>query len=135
MLIEHLLDIGEAEAAHELSVGELGVFYKAARQKFDNDETFKNRSRQRVVLLQGGDELSLRLWKILVEESKEYFLAVYDLLDARLTRDDFVGESFYNDQLASVVEELDSLGFLQDSDGARCVFQRGSRTVLGSRCR
>jgi arginyl-tRNA synthetase len=125
MLIEHLLDIGEAEAAHELSVGELSSFYQAARKKFDSDETFKDRSRRRVVLLQGGDELSLRLWKVLVDESKEYFLAVYDLLDVRLTRDDFVGESFYNDQLASVVEELDTLGLLQSSEGAQCVFPAG----------
>ena len=31
MLVEHLLDIGEAEAAHELSVGDLNGFYQAAR--------------------------------------------------------------------------------------------------------
>src|SRR6478735_2767862 len=30
MLIEHLLDIGETEAAHELSVGDLNGFYRAA---------------------------------------------------------------------------------------------------------
>src|SRR3954451_12452971 len=37
MLIEHLLDLGEEEAAHELSVGYLNSFYQQARQKFDSD--------------------------------------------------------------------------------------------------
>src|SRR5206468_3910880 len=35
MLIEHLLDIGEEEAAHELSVGDLDTFYRQARLTFD----------------------------------------------------------------------------------------------------
>src|SRR4051812_29718126 len=44
MLIEHLLDLGGTEKASELSVGELDAFYKAARKKFDGDETFAERS-------------------------------------------------------------------------------------------
>ncbi len=125
MLIEHLLDIGEAEAAHELSVGDLNGFYQAARRKFDTDAAFQDRARRRVVALQSGDEQTLRLWRTLVEDSKAYFLAVYRRLGVRLGPDDFVGESFYNDQLASVAEELDRLGLLVDSDGALCVFPAG----------
>ena len=67
MLIEHLLDLGEAEAAHELSMGDLDGFYRAARVKFDADEAFQERSRLRVVALQGGDERTLRLWRLLVD--------------------------------------------------------------------
>lgn len=125
MLIEHLLDVGEDTAAHERSVGELNAFYQAARQKFDSDEAFKTRSRQRVVLLQGGDEVSLRLWNVLVEQSKQYFQSVYDRLGVRLTPEDVAGESMYNDQLESVADELDRLGLLQESEGALCVFPAG----------
>jgi arginyl-tRNA synthetase len=125
MLIEHLVDIGEHEAAHELSFGDLNAFYQAARHKFDSDEAFRIRSRQRVVLLQSGDPATLRLWNLLVEQSKQYFLAVYQRLGVRLTRDDFAGESIYNDQLESVAEELDRLGLLQESEGALCVFPAG----------
>jgi arginyl-tRNA synthetase len=125
MLIEHLLDLGETEAAHELSVGDLDGFYKAARVKFDSEPGFAERSRQRVVALQSGDETTLRLWKLLVAESEKYFLAVYDTLDVTLTSDDFYGESFYNAMLAPVVEALDELGLLRDSDGAKCVFPAG----------
>jgi arginyl-tRNA synthetase len=125
MLIEHLLDIGEAEAAQELSVGDLNGFYRAARRKFDADERFQERSRQRVVLLQRGDAATLRLWHTLVEESQAYFLSVYDRLGVRLTADDFVGESVYNDQLRAIVDELDKLDLLRTNDGAQCVFPEG----------
>jgi arginyl-tRNA synthetase len=125
MLIEHLLDIGETEAAHELSLGDLNSFYKAARAKFDADDSFKERARTRVVALQSGDEQTLRLWRLLVDESEKYFLAVYDRLDVRLTEKDFFGESYYNGMLRPVVEELDRLGLLQESDGAKVVFPAG----------
>jgi arginyl-tRNA synthetase len=125
MLIEHLLDIGEAEAAHELSIGDLNGFYQAARRTFDSDEGFKQRARSRVVALQSGDPATLRLWELLVGQSKRYFATVYGQLNVRLTDDDYFGESFYNDQLTSVVNELDSLGLLRISDGATCVFPAG----------
>lgn len=125
MLIEHLVDLGEAEAAQELSMGDLDSFYKAARAKFDADEAFRERSRRRVVALQGGDAATLRLWRLLVEQSERYFLTVYDLLDVTLTGRDFQGESSYNDLLAPVVEDLDRLGLLRESDGAACVFPPG----------
>ncbi|MGW4501826.1 arginine--tRNA ligase [Micromonospora sp. NPDC004336] len=125
MLIEHLADLGETEAAHELSVGDLDSFYKAARAKFDADEAFRARSRRRVVALQGGDAPTRRLWRLLVELSERYFLSVYDLLDVTLTGADFRGESAYNDLLADVVDDLDRLGLLAASGGARCVFPPG----------
>ncbi|MFC4144638.1 arginine--tRNA ligase [Micromonospora mangrovi] len=126
MLIEHLVDLGEAEATQELSMGDLDSFYKAARAKFDADEAFRERSRRRVVALQGGDERTLRLWRLLVEQSERYFLTVYDLLDVTLTDRDFRGESSYNDLLGPVVADLDRLGLLRESEGAACVFPQGS---------
>ncbi|MFY1655027.1 arginine--tRNA ligase [Solwaraspora sp. WMMB762] len=125
MLIEHLLDLGESEAAHELSVGDLDSFYKAARVKFDADDAFKQRARLRVVALQSGDEQTLRLWRMLVAESEKYFLTVYDQLGVLLTDKDFYGESYYNDMLAPVTDELDRLGLLRDSGDAACVFPDG----------
>jgi arginyl-tRNA synthetase len=125
MLIEHLLDTGETEAAHELSVGDLDSFYKTARSKFDADEGFADRARKRVVMLQSGDETTLRLWQVLINESEKYFMAVYDRLEVRLAAEDFAGESSYSEKLPSVVEELDELGLLRDSEGAKCVFPNG----------
>ena len=125
MLIEHLVDVGEAEAARELSVGDLDGFYKQARTKFDADEEFRERARQRVVALQGGDPATLRLWTRLVEESTRYFDAVYGRLGVLLQDSDLMGESAYNDLLPEVVRRLDEAGVLVESDGAEVVFPPG----------
>ena len=125
MLIEHLLDLGEDEAVVSLSMGELKAFYQGARVKFDSDEGFKDRSRARVVTLQSGDVETLRLWKIIVDQSVAYLSQIYDLLDITLTAQDAVGESYYNNMLDDVVADLDKAGLLVESDGARCVFPPG----------
>lgn len=125
MLIEHLVDVGEEAAVAELSVGDLNRFYQDARVSFDASDAFKDRSRQRVVALQSGDPETLRLWRILVEQSAEYFQTVYDRLDVRLTPADVVGESSYNDDLRAVVADLDAQGLLVFDDGAGCVFPPG----------
>jgi arginyl-tRNA synthetase len=125
MLIEHLVDLGEEAAVRELSIGDLDAFYRQARASFDADPTFPDRSRARVVLLQSGDKETLRLWHVLVAESVRYFDEVYAKLDVLLSDDDIMGESFYNPMLTGVVADLDALGLLVDSDGARCVFPPG----------
>ena len=125
MLIEHLIDLGETEAANELSVGDLDSFYRQARTKFDSNDEFKERARARVVLLQGGDEETLRMWKLLVAESTRYFDRVYQTLGVLLTADDLMGESVYNPLLAPVVERLRAANLIQISDGAEVVFPEG----------
>jgi arginyl-tRNA synthetase len=125
MLIEHMLDLGETETASELSVGDLAGFYKAARLKFDGNEIFQDRARQRVVLLQSGDAETLRLWGVLVAESTRYFNAVYATLGVLLTDEDLAPESMYNAMLPEVVIRLRDAGLLRESDGAQVVFPPG----------
>jgi len=125
MLIEHLIDLGEENAAHELGVGDLDGFYKEARRKFEADDAFKGRARNRVVMLQGGDDETLRLWQTLVNESTRYFNKVYSQLDVLLTDDDLMGESAYNERLLNVVDRLRDGGLLVESDGAEVVFPDG----------
>jgi arginyl-tRNA synthetase len=132
MLIEHLLSVGEAEAAHELSVGDLGRFYQEARAEFDANPDFADRARRRVVALQAGDPQTLRLWRLLVDESSRYFGAVYQRLGVRLTAADQAGESMYNPMLHDTVAELERLGLLVESDGALCVFPPGFTTREGN---
>jgi arginyl-tRNA synthetase len=125
MLIEHLLDLGEDAGIASLSMGDLDSFYVAAREKYEANEEFAERSRRRVVLLQAGDPATIRLWSILVEQSVHYFDEVYRKLDIKLTPLEVVGESFYNGQLDTVVTDLRALGLLVESDGAQCVFPPG----------
>ena len=125
MLITHLLEVGETEAAAELSAGDLTAFYQEARKKFDASEEYKERSRDRVVLLQSGDAETNRLWRILVDQSAVYFQSVYDRLGVLLRPEDIVGESAYNDELDGIVDALAAAGMLVESDGALCVFPAG----------
>ena len=125
MLIEHLLDLGEDEAAEHLSLGDLDGFYKQARSKFDADEGFQDRARHRVVMLQSGDAETRRLWRLLVDLSTRHFNTVYRLLGVLLTDDDLMGESAYNDLLPEVISRLEKLGLLEESDGADVVFPPG----------
>jgi len=125
MLIEHLIDVGETQGVEALSVGDLDGFYRAARASFDADPAFQDRSRARVVLLQRGDAETLRLWRLLVDQSVAYFSTVYERLGVLLTAEDVMGESAYNDALPAVVADLDAAHLLVRSDGAACVFPAG----------
>ncbi|TCO55166.1 arginyl-tRNA synthetase [Actinocrispum wychmicini] len=122
MLIEHLVDEGFGA---EHTIGDLNGFYTEARKKFDADPDFADRSRRRVVLLQGGDEPTLALWRDLVDESTRHFEKVYRLLGIGLTSTDLYGESFYNPYLSDTVDELERKGLTRISDGALCVFPAG----------
>jgi arginyl-tRNA synthetase len=125
MLVERLVEVGEAAAAQNLSVGDLDGFYKAARARFDADPEFADRARKRVVALQAGDPETLRLWRLLVTESERYFMEVNGRLGLLLKADDFVGESAYNAELDGVVDELAAKGLLTSSQGAECAFPPG----------
>ena len=125
MLIEHLIDLGEERAAEHLSLGDLDGFYKEARAAFDASEEFQDRARQRVVLLQGGDAETQRLWGLLVELSTKHFNTVYEMLGVHLTDDDLAGESTYQPLMPQVIERLRALDLLTESDGADVVFPPG----------
>lgn len=131
MLVEHLLDIGEESTAELLSMGDLNGFYRAAREKFDSDPDFARRSRSRVVSLQSGDERSLALWRVLVDQSVGYFQQVYAKLGVLLRPEDVVGESSYNTMLPSVAADLAAVGLVVESDGALCCFPNGFVTRDG----
>ncbi|HEX2872771.1 MAG TPA: arginine--tRNA ligase [Polyangiaceae bacterium] len=132
MLIEHLLDLGGTENAAELSVGELDVFYKAARKKFDDDPSFAERSRHRVVLLQGGDATTLSLWRALVDASKLHFEKVFARLGVTMTPADTRGESFYNAFLSEIAGDLETRGVASIQEGALCVFPDGFKNREGA---
>jgi arginyl-tRNA synthetase len=125
MLIEHLVDLGGSAEAESFSVRDLNEFYAQARTQFDSDPDFAERSSRRVVLLQGGDTETLRLWHIFVAESLRHNDEIYSMLGVLLTDDDVVGESFYNSLLPVVVDELNAEGLLVEHDGALCVFPEG----------
>lgn len=101
---------------------DLEIFYQSASALFKSDETFAARAREFVVKLQSGDEKCLSLWKRFIEESIRHCQAIYDLLDISLSPADVMAESAYNDMLDATLAELDGMGMITLSEGARCVF-------------
>lgn len=119
-LLAYLDQLDQTEIRTELK--DLEVFYRNASGLFKNDPEFAARARQYVVKLQGGDERCLELWNQFLEESVRHCQEAYAKLDITLTPADIAGESSYNDDLPTVVDELTAKGLLVESDGALCVF-------------
>jgi arginyl-tRNA synthetase len=133
MLIEHLVDVGEDSPEAGLLRTDPNAFYQAARVKFDSDPVFADRARERVVKLQSGnDQATMQLWEDLVDMSKAYLRDTYARLRVTLTDDDIRGESFYNDMLPAVAEDLIAKGLARISDGALCAFPAGFSNRDGS---
>ncbi|MET0460986.1 MAG: arginine--tRNA ligase, partial [Ilumatobacteraceae bacterium] len=124
MLIEHLVDLG-ADQTGSLALGDLDAFYKDANVQFQADDDFKERARQRVVLLQTGDPETMVLYRALVEQSAAHWNDVYAKLGVLLTDDDLAGESRYDALMPVVIERLRAAGLLEESDGAEVVFPPG----------
>ncbi|AVJ57105.1 arginine--tRNA ligase [Idiomarina sp. OT37-5b] len=120
MLLAYMEALDNQEAEYELS--NLETFYKAAKQRFDDSEAFANRARELVVKLQSGDDYCLRLWNQFIEVSLSHCQEVYDRLGVKLTRNDVMAESAYNDRLPGVIEHLKERGLLVEDQGAQCVF-------------
>ncbi|MGB7439801.1 MAG: arginine--tRNA ligase [Coleofasciculaceae cyanobacterium] len=108
--------------ADALDLGDLVALYRQAKHRFDDDEKFREASREEVVRLQGGSEDSRRAWQLLCEQSRREFQVIYDLLDINLTER---GESFYNPLLPEVVKDLERLKLLEEDQGAKCIFLEG----------
>lgn len=67
------------------------------------------------VKMQDGDDEALTLWKWFYGISIKEFERVYDILGVKF--DAYTGESFYNDKMAAVVDELKEKGLLEESEG------------------
>ena len=128
-LEEQKAEEGERELSRELA--NLETFYRAAKQRFDESDTFAARARALVVKLQSGDDYCLNLWAEFNQVSLSHCQAIYDRLGVSLTPSDVRGESAYNDDLAQVVADLDSKGLLSESQGAQCVFMDAFKNKEG----
>ncbi len=126
MLIAYLQEAypNPQEAAEASTSGDLATFYRQAKKRFDEDETFKEQARQAVVQLQAGNPQVLEAWERVCQLSKRSYRKIYDLLGISKDIIDR-GESFYNPFLPAVVEDLKEIGLLVEDNGAQCVFLEG----------
>jgi arginyl-tRNA synthetase len=103
-------------------LADLEVFYRHAKEKFDSDADFARTSRDNVVKLQAGDPECLALWQKFIDVSVAHCQELYEKLGITLTPGDMRPESFYNDRLQGIINDLRNKGLLTEDDGAQCVF-------------
>ncbi|UOO82891.1 arginine--tRNA ligase [Uruburuella testudinis] len=120
MLVAYMVEQQQDNA--EFKLADLEQFYRSAKIRFDESPEFADAAREYVVKLQGGDETVLALWRQFVAVSLQHAQAVYDTLGLKLTPADVAGESMYNHDLQTVVDDLSAKGLAVDDDGAKVVF-------------
>lgn len=124
MLITYLID---ENLQNTSDLAELTLLYKKAKQRFDEDENFKQRSRQTVVALQHEVPQIINLWKNICQVSRKSFQDIYSRLNVYLEER---GESFYNSLLPDIVEDLKEKQLAILSEGAWCIFHEGISSPL-----
>ena len=122
MLIAHLSDKLAGNEVAETALSDLENFYREAKVRFDNEEGFADRARADVVKLQSGDADSAKLWKQFIDISIAHSEEIYTKLNVSLKRSDIMGESAYNDDLSTVVDELMAKEIAVEDQGAKVVF-------------
>ena len=123
MLIAHLEDeTAKGTVLADTALGDLEVFYRAAKVRFDEEPEFADRARDYVVRLQSGDQHCRTLWQQFIDISLKHSEEIYDKLNVSLTRDDVRAESAYNDDLQWVIDQLQEQGLVQESEGALVAF-------------
>ena len=70
--------------------------------------------------LEEGDPKISALWKMMIDYSMTDFNRLYKLMNIK--HDVVLGESFYNDKMADVIERLEKAHILKESEGAQVVF-------------
>ncbi len=110
---------GNKEEVEAIGIPELNRLYVLFHDKALEDDSLNDEARKNMLKMQEGDEEALGLWKWFKDISLVEFNKVYDRLN--ITFDSYKGESFYNDKMDAVVDELREKNLLVDSDGAKIV--------------
>lgn len=122
MLIAELEETLEGNADGAMALKDLEIFYRQSKKHFDSDAEFADKARSYVVKLQSGDSDILKLWQQFTRLSLEHSAEIYEKLNVTLTEADIKGESFYNDDLPVLVQELKDKKLAVEDQGAQVVF-------------
>lgn len=90
-------------------------FCKEEKEKPELTET----ARQYFKRLEDGNKKEVETWQWIRRISLENYQKTYNLLNSKF--DSYNGESYYNDKMDAVVEEIKEKGLLKESEGAQVV--------------
>jgi arginyl-tRNA synthetase len=102
-------------------VGELSRLYRLVNTRIEGgDASVKEAARLETARLHAGDPENRALWSRFMPHCLGALQAIYDRMGVRF--DVQLGESFYDDRLAGIVEDLRQKGLAVESEGAIVVF-------------
>ncbi len=110
---------GDETAVRAQPIQELNALYVRFHEEAAIDPALDDEARAAFKRLEDGDAENLALWRWIVSVSKGEFQRTYELLGTAF--DHTLGESFYNDKMPSVVQELADKQLLTQSAGAEVV--------------
>ena len=110
----------DKKAYEEDPIGELERIYVLFSDKAKKDPALEDEAREELKKLQLGNEDNQKLWKEFIDISLKEYNKVYEKLDVNF--DYYYGESFYNDMMPSVLEELKKKNIAREDQGALVVF-------------
>ena len=79
--------------------------------------------------LQSGDPEARAAWQAICDISRLAFEKIYKRLDIKVEER---GESFYNDMIGPLIEELTARNLVVESGGAKCIFTKISQVPWSS---
>jgi arginyl-tRNA synthetase len=106
------------------AIAELERLYKIINAECDANPARLEEAKAELVKLQAGDAENIRIWQEMIHLSQKQFDQIYGRLGVKF--DVTLGESFYNPQLAGVVNDLLQRGIARESEGAVGVFSDGT---------
>ena len=110
---------GSREEVEKGSVREMLRLYVKFHDEAEKDESLNDEARAYFKRIEDGDEECLALFNWFKDLTIREVQKIYDLLG--ITFDSYAGESFYNDKMQPVVDELEKKGLLKTSEGAKVV--------------
>ncbi len=110
---------GTKEGVEKGGVKELTRLYVKYHKEAENNPAMDDEARRYFKLIEQGDEECNELFNRFKEITLKEVSRIYDELDVRF--DSYAGESFYNDKMQPVIDELEEKGLLKTSEGAKIV--------------
>ncbi|WP_066685243.1 arginine--tRNA ligase [Christensenella intestinihominis] len=107
---------GNDDEINRDSVSAMLKLYVRFHEEAEKDESLNEQGRAWFKKIEDGDEEALRIFGWFKELTLREAKRVYALLDVQF--DSFAGESFYNDKIPAVLDELRGKKLLEQSEGA-----------------
>jgi len=110
---------GSKEDVEARGIDALTEMYVKFHEEADKDPALNDEARAWMLNMQKGETEALSLWKWFCDLSMREYMETYGRLGVRF--DLYRGESYYNDKMDAVVEEIREKGLLTESSGAMIV--------------